>query len=286
MKMKAKTKASMFEYFPDAKSFDWVQFFHLEKIWGLGTDCKEEICASIYPVDTEQYRKIIDYYAGNAHRTAEELLASQSFADQVNHLPFRPGQTIAGLGDSITDDLESWLEILRHVLDIQWGMNSVKVVNAGVCGDTTTHAVCRFNNITLQNPDWIICFIGTNDARRNRLSPNQTTVSLEETERNLTMLRHYGLTQTKAKWIWISPPPVIENKAAEAWGTQSFQAIYLNSDLQHVAKIIRKQPEQVVDLEQVFGAPPNPNMFLFDGLHPSLFGQKLILKALVDTLTS
>jgi lysophospholipase L1-like esterase len=41
-----------------------------------------------------------------------------------------------------------------------------------------------------------------------------------------------------------------------------------------------------VDLQAVFGLPPAPSLLLPDGLHPSLAGQKKIVRAVVETLAA
>jgi lysophospholipase L1-like esterase len=49
--------------------------------------------------------------------------------------------------------------------------------------------------------------------------------------------------------------------------------------------VIHRQPDPVVDLQDAFGTPPPPELLLPDGLHPSLAGQKTIVRALVETLS-
>ena len=62
---------------------------------------------------------------------------------------------VVALGDSITDDLLSWAEILRAC--------GLDVVNAGVSGDTTADALRRLYGIVLLEPDVVITMLGTND---------------------------------------------------------------------------------------------------------------------------
>jgi lysophospholipase L1-like esterase len=42
----------------------------------------------------------------------------------------------------------------------------------------------------------------------------------------------------------------------------------------------------LVNLQDVFGLPPDPALLLPDGLHPSLAGQTAIVRAVVETLTA
>jgi len=191
-----------------------------------------------------------------------------------------------GLGDSITDDNQSWLEILRHLLAIRRGRDRIEVVNAGVSGDTTSQIISRFLDVVLSAPDWILCLCGTNDARRHGESPTKTLVSAAETERNFAALRHFAATQTSARWVWITPPPVIADKIAAHWFLGPLQVRWRNADLAAVATAARRQGDPVVDLHAAFGDPPDPDLLLPDGLHPSLAGQKVIAKALVEKLSS
>ena len=62
--------------------------------------------------------------------------------------------------------------------------------------------------------------------------------------------------------------------------------MWLNQDLEAISEIMRQMPESVVDLQQVFGSPANLDFLLPDGLHPSINGQKAIVKTLVRKLST
>jgi lysophospholipase L1-like esterase len=259
-----------------------IQFQHPEKSWpGL----QDSTLAPLFEVDLPTYQKIRSNFAETTRQAALDLLDDPAFAEKVDRLPFETGATVVGLGDSITDDLQSWLEILRNVLTFRRPDDQIKVINAGFSGDTTSQLVSRFLNVVQQEPDWIICMIGTNDARLHGLSPTKTLVSIEETARNLEMLRNFGTTQTNACWVWMTPSPVIESQIASDWFLSPFQMMWRNEDLQAIAQVIRHMPDPVVDLQSAFGMDADPNLLLADGLHPSLAGQKRIVTALVERLS-
>jgi hypothetical protein len=67
-------------------------------------------------------------FDAQARQAALGLLTDAEFAEKVAGLPFTSGQTV--VGDSITDDLQGWLEILRHLLDIRG--DAPRIVNQGV----------------------------------------------------------------------------------------------------------------------------------------------------------
>ena len=98
------------------------------------------------------------------------------------------------------------------------------------------------------------------------------------------MLRNFAATQTQARWVWMTPAPVIETKIPAHWFLGQFQLMWCNQDLDAIADVIRGQPDPAVDLQAVFGDPPDADLLLPDGLHPSLAGQKAIVKALVEHL--
>jgi lysophospholipase L1-like esterase len=270
------------ELTPDQKAYV-IQFTHLDKIWpGLS----DTAIAPVLGVDVKTYRSIRARFAEHARQAAAELLADPAFATRVDRLPFKPGGTVVGLGDSITDDLQSWVEILRHLLELHRPQDGIKVVNAGISGDTTALIISRCVGIILQRPDWIICMIGTNDARTHGQSPTKTYVSLEETSKNLAELRHLATTQTTARLAWITPPPVIEAYAAQHWACIDGQIGLSNRNTGAVAEVMRQLPDPVVDLQVVFGNPANPDWLLSEGIHPSLAGHKVIVTALIEQLSN
>lgn len=261
-----------------------LQFEHLEKRLEGMPGATEEQIAALFGLDVEAYRAIRSQYASRARCAAEDLLADPAFSAQVNRLPFRPGEVVVGLGDSITDDDQSWLEILRNLLDLMRSGEQVRVVNAGVSGDTTAQMIARFLDVVVERPDWIICMTGTNDARLHGPSPTKVLVSIEETAKNLGMLRHMAATQTEACWVWMTPKPVIESQIAEHWMLSGFELNWRNADLLAVRNALCARPEPVVDLWDIFGHPADPRYLLPDGLHPSLEGQVAIVSALVGQL--
>jgi acyl-CoA thioesterase I len=65
-------------------------------------------------------------------------------AGHVDRLPFRAGEIVVGVGDSITDDLQSWLETVRLLLELRRPEGGIRVVNAGLSAHTTAMVLRRF----------------------------------------------------------------------------------------------------------------------------------------------
>jgi acyl-CoA thioesterase-1 len=267
-----------------------LQFQHKEKLVAHIPGVSDATIAALWGLDAHTYRRTRDRFARQARNAAQTLLADPEFAARVDWLPFAPGSTVVGLGDSITDDDQSWLEILRNLLALRRPQDDIRVANEGISGDTTSQIISRFLDVVLQQPDWILCLAGTNDARLHGQYPTKTLVSVAETAANLDMLRHFGATQCPARWLWITPATVIEEQIETDWFLSPFEMRWRNSDLAAIARAMAAVAAQgqdlLINLQEVFGLPPDPALLLPDGLHPSLAGQVEIVRAVVETLSA
>jgi len=264
-----------------------VQFFHPDKMlsWFSASVNAEDTTAHIHDMDLDTWLKIKTALSDNAQKAAVELLDEPDFARLVDQLPFKPGSKIIGLGDSITDDYQSWFEILRALLKIRRPHDEISLLNFGISGDTTSQIVSRFLPVALENPDWILCLAGTNDARLHGAFEPETLLSPEETARNIRILSKLKETQTKAQWIWITPPSVDEERVKSHWFFVLCQALFRNADIAVIADLIKDRPEPVIDIRGLFEASQQQDLLLEDGVHPSLEGHKVITRAVVEFLS-
>ena len=261
-----------------------IQFIHPEKSLASMPGIGATEFAALFELSSEEYRDLRAAFTNRARQAAEELLADADFATRVDRLPFTSGSTVVGLGDSITDDLQSWLEILRYLLDLRRPQDNIHIANAGISGDTTAQMISRFLAVVLEEPDWIICMAGTNDARQHGQTPSKILVSLEETAKNLDMLRNFSTTQTSAQWLWLTPATVIPEQISAHWLIGEGQMMWSNDDLAAIADLMCQRPEPAVDLQPLFGLPADPGLLLDDGLHPNIAGQKIIARAVGEKL--
>jgi lysophospholipase L1-like esterase len=198
----------------------------------------------------------------------------------AGRLPFEDGQTVLALGDSITDDLLSWAEILRHLVD-----PGVTIVNCGLSGHTSAMVLRRWPPILNElKPDWVLCLLGTNDVTRVGPAASKPQVSLDETVANLVELRRIAAAKGVGRWVWLTPPPFVEERAAADPGSILGESGWHNDDVLALTIEMRRFADPVVDLCEVFGLPPDPVLLDPDGIHPSLDGQAAIAAALVERL--
>jgi acyl-CoA thioesterase I len=264
-----------------------MQYHHPEKALAElpgGQEVGDEMLAPLFGTDVRTYREIKGAFAERARRCARELLEDVRLARFVDRLPFEPGSTVVGLGDSITDDSQSWLEILRHLLAERRPEDEIELVNAGISGDTTSGLLGRFLDILEGDPAWFIILIGTNDVAFVQNPRTKSLVSREETNKNLRTLRDLTEALSETRLVWMTPPPAIEARVAE--GSSPSEPTWRNADLAEVAMLVREAAgeDTLVDLWEAFADPPEPELLLPDGLHPSLAGQKAIAAALVEQL--
>jgi acyl-CoA thioesterase I len=263
----------------------WLQYTHLEKLYGYLPGMVEAQPA-IFGLPPERYVEIRASFDSNAREAARRLLVDPQFAARVDGLPFGPGQSVLAVGDSATDDLQSWAEILRHLLDLRRPGDRVRVVNGGLSAHSTAMVVRRWPAALAQRPDWVICMLGGNDVTRVGPAPAKPQVGLAESIANLVELRRVAAELTGARWVWMTPTPVREDRVAEFPAFRHGQSTWRNTDLLALAEAVGRFDEPVVDVVAAFGVPSDDDLLGPDGVHPTLAGQTAIVTALVDHLTS
>ncbi|MGH2616688.1 MAG: SGNH/GDSL hydrolase family protein [Thermomicrobiales bacterium] len=274
---------------PGPEIVSLVQYIHPEKtyFWMPGF-ADETVRAGLYGLDVAAYEEIKAGFAAAARGAAEELLADESFAERVDRMPFAANAVVAVLGESDTDSLQSWFEIVRHLLELWRPEAGIQLVNSGVSALTTTQAFGPLRPLLAQQPDWIICGLGGNDAVRIGPEPTQTLVSLDETTRNLAELRRLADVTTQAQWVWITRMPIddVRMEAYEPFQMGPVRSIWRNPDLEAINAWIHDQPEPVVDIYAGFGSPAPPEYQEPDGLHPTLAGHTVLAREFVERLAS
>lgn len=263
-----------------------VRYQHPEKRYfylpGIGDDA---VAAAIHGVDVETYLQAKALFDDAARGAAEELLADAEFAAMVDRLPFKAGETVLGIGASQMDDLQSWFEILRHVLAIQRPSDGIQMINMAVSGQTSTDALRYFPGLLgMTQPQWVFCGVAGNDLTRITALPDRTLVSFADSEGNKLAMRQVTAADPAIGWVWLNQWPCDEERVANNPGFQMGGSSWRNADVDTANQFYAAQPETVVDLHTAFGDPVGSGLLEEDGLHPSLEGQKVSVRAVVETL--
>jgi lysophospholipase L1-like esterase len=276
-----------------------IRFQHPEKVLGYLGRLDDERIAALFGLDLSAYQQLRQRHEKQARSAAADLLDDSEFARKVDRLPFAPGQRVVAIGESTTDDLLSWFEILRHLLDLRRPFDGITLTNAAVSGHTSTQALTTLPGLSFQRPDWVLCMLGGNDAQRLGSTDGPTLVSLAETERNLRSLHALALRalalralalhalakpRTAAGWVWLTPTPVDEARVAAYQPFQRAGLTWANRDIDAIGQILNAQPDVTLDTRPVIARQTAADPHLDDGLHLSLAGQQALAVALVDLL--
>lgn len=263
-----------------------LQFLNLEKHFPLlpGIQNNEAI-AGLMGLDVDELDKLRNVFRENAKESALELLKEEDVIEWVDQLPFEKDDTIVALGDSSTDDLQSWFEIFKHVLGITVEGADFTFINAGLSYNTTSEALRRMNRDVLSyDPDWVIVNLGTFDAIRPSFMKNRTLIPLSESWENLSMIEDAIGTVTENPPVWITPTPIIPGLLDEM---ELFDFDINDQDLASVREVITGKKGYIVDpLGHRMGNPPEAWYFLSDGINPSLSGHVNTVKELLKSLAT
>jgi acyl-CoA thioesterase-1 len=260
---------------------------HPEKVFPFLPGMTPANLAALYGLDEPAYAAVRDRFSAQTAAAARELLTDPEFAATVDRLPFRAHQTLAVIGESTTDAADSWLEILGHLLRLRRPGDAITLVNAAISGYPTT-MLQRVMTETLQRhrPSWVVLFAGGNDVLRYGTGATKPLVSGTETARNLAEMRRQAAAGG-ARVTWMTPTACDTARIA-AYPPFQVQQIWLQADdLRAVDDAIRTTAgaaDVVVDLANTFGRPPDPSLLSADGLHPTLAGQKAIVKRFAERL--
>ena len=241
-----------------------IRYCHPAKILGAtrlpGVDSlDDEAVAALYGVSRTRYLEVAAAIRGEARHAASEI------GEEIACGSLRGTDGLFALGDSHTDDLASWAEILATLAP-------TPVINAGLSGDTTTAARARLGR--LASATCAIVLLGTNDARRH--GDGDMLVSNGETRRNVRAIdRELRLRCDDV--IWITPPPVDEERIRGDAALADAGVTWRLEDVVAKSALIRDEWPDAIDLWPAFRA----RHLAADGLHPSAAGQRLIAEAVL-----
>ncbi|MFY0683640.1 MAG: SGNH/GDSL hydrolase family protein [Balneola sp.] len=265
-----------------------IPFFHLEKRFPLLPGKNDKGAeASLLGISEDELKVFRENIYQNAKQAALELLKDDDVIDCMDSLPLDGTETIAVLGDSITEDGQGWFEILKQVLELSVEKADFTFVNAGIGENTTSEALRRLDrDVLVHEPDWVFVALGTYDAQRLNIVPERTIVPLSETWENLESVQNILGEYVKNPVIWITPVPVITELLVE---NPLYEYSIFEEDLQQVRQLVAGKDGVIVDsLGSRMGKEgPEAWNYIADGLHHSLSGHmstvKLVLKKLSES---
>jgi len=262
-----------------------LQFMNIEKRFPLlpGTKNSKAVAGFIGITEQELLEHRKDYEE-KAKQAALEVLKDDDISDLIDQLPFDSDDTIAVLGDSISDDLQGWFSILKYVLQFTFEENDFTFINAGISFNTTTEALVRIDrDLLLHEPDWVFVALGTFDTQRLNVAANRTLIPLAETWENLNTIQEIVTQQVENPIVWITPPNVIEELIEDH---PLYDFFIKQDDLNKVRELVAGKEGFIVDPRGKRMGDQEAWHYLADGLHPSLTGHIETVKYIIKAMAS
>ena len=194
--------------------------------------------------------------------------------------------TYVGFGDSLTYgygvlDGVSFMDRLKKSLPESSPDKEWKIINSGINGDTTREGLRRiYRDVIDHAPDIVTILFGSNDSALNDYQHRAIT----EFEINLEEITKLIQKETKAKIIFITPPPLIED---ELFPFTTNKAVSAYSEV--IRKNAAKYGCELIDFNNIMAEEAKGDLdpFLqYDGLHLSDKGYELIYRLIFKKINS
>jgi len=200
-------------------------------------------------------------HAASPTAAAQPAAAASSDAPPVTGLP-----QVVFLGDSLTAGLglgeEAAYPAVAGELLAERGL-PVRVVNAGVSGDTSAGGLARVDWLLSLRPDILVLALGANDGLRG-----QPVAGIEANLREI--VRRARTAGARVVLAGMKMPP---NYGPEY--TRDFEALY--------ARLARELDLPFVPF-LLAGVAADPGLNQADGIHPTAEGQRIIARLVADAL--
>jgi lysophospholipase L1-like esterase/photosystem II stability/assembly factor-like uncharacterized protein len=196
---------------------------------------------------------------------------------------------VVAFGDSITAATQQapddrWPEILGRALQDSFPECIIKVINAGVGGNTSREGLRRMEQDVLKHaPDFVLVEFGGND---NTSEPARH-VSFEEFTNNLAQIRKNVTERNNGRLIMLTFPPVVD-EWRPAGGEDAAVELYRNLarqfaqehglPLADIDKVLRKKMSQ--------DGYHKAEYILRDGVHLTAQGNKVVADAVMGILSA
>ncbi|MEZ5401882.1 MAG: arylesterase [Bryobacteraceae bacterium] len=190
-------------------------------------------------------------------------VAALALVGAAMHAAPPAARVVAAFGDSITEGYgvapkDAYPAQLAALLEKQG--RPVKLVNAGVSGDTSGNALDRLSQVTALKPALVILEIGGNDGLRG-LPPQATRANID---RILS-----GLAAAGARVVLIGMTLPANYGAGYI---RQFEAIYTELAAKHRARLVSVAGK---------GIAATPGMMQRDGIHPTALGHRKLAELLL-----
>jgi lysophospholipase L1-like esterase len=257
----------------------------------LGLDVPPAAAAEMMDISEPEFLAYVAQAEAQVNRSAKILLGKSELAEAVDRLAIPAGGTMMAIGDSITTYRYGYARLLAAMLELRRPNDKIQFLNVAQSGYTSTHGLENsYTQFLTRQPDWVLIKFGVNDGKRFGGPQAKTLVSLEAYRANMTAMVEAFLEHSSARPVLLTPAPVIEDVVNNNPDFQAMRMTWSEADIKARAASLHDIAQQhrlpLVDLVELFGDFPDPELYLPDGLHPGPAGHELILEALLRTLSA
>jgi lysophospholipase L1-like esterase len=262
-------------------STDFLIQFNLYKRSGLNINPQDfKRIAKFYNID--------EFYCKTLIKKHEEVVNNlvASIKKEHNVLIDNIGSTynksIIFIGDSLTSDRESYLNMLRCMFQ---DYSNIRFIDSAISGDTTFDILKRLYDSVL-NIDFDAAFIliGTNDAKIALEGTEHNLISLEEYKRNLKFIIK-NIKNKGAKIFILTLPYVNAEKYRGYFKNKMDYSTEKIDQYNHVIKDVAQELNiGLVDIHQKLSGLKTKDYLLEDGIHLNNLGQTIICQSVLQAL--
>jgi len=209
----------------------------------------------------------------------------------VSRLTELKDKKLAFIGDSITADLKAnyvtlTVDMLADVVDVR----SLTIINSGLDSSSVPDALDRLPDLLVEHdPDIYVIFLGVNDSKILR-SIDQPLISAMMFEECYSKLLAAIDRKEVRRKILVTPPPLRYEEIKKGkllrdywyWTPEAYNE-YVN-----IVKRLARQPScELADAYASFeqSGEELAGLFLEDGVHPNIYGHRLIAEAVFEALS-
>jgi len=243
-----------------------------------------QLLAQMLACAPDHIRDLVADLDATARDTATDMLADPEFAASLAGLPWRDGDRVVAVGDSITADRLGWFEMLAAAMRRAGTAPGPSLLNLGVSGNTTADVLERFDLLEAARPTVVLMMLGTNDARAHGRRHGHRMASPRETERNLRALVDIVVGEFGATVRLITPPAVDQNRSTAFFTDMPLR--WHAETVAEVADVVRAIDPDSVDVHEAMLAHGLDGLMEADGVHPSLTGQRFLLGTVATRLAA
>ena len=202
--------------------------------------------------------------------------------------------TLVAFGDSITQAVQQpenlrWVALLNDLLKEAWKAPSLRIINAGVGGNTSREGLARLDpDVLCHHPDLVLVEFGGNDATFEE----HRHVSQAEYRTNLETMRRALVDQAKGEMVILTFPPVIDawhaNGRHEYYTCRGGQDAFIETYRAVSRDFAREHGLRLVDIDRALRNAmivEGPERYILqDGVHLTADGNAVVARAIFTVL--